>query len=106
MLLPVKIGVHFGEMVKNRNICIKESAMPTADNIRNSIIDKLLTISNKDYLSALHQLIEKSSVSTDIVKLSEEQVLMLKLSDKDIENNRLISQDDLDIADLKWLKEL
>jgi hypothetical protein len=65
-----------------------------------------LTISNKDYLSALHQLVEKSSVDADIVKLSEEQILMHKLSDKDIESNRLISQDDIDKAGLKWLKEL
>lgn len=106
MILPANLCVLLGEMVKNGNICIKEKVMTAEDNIRNSIIDKLLTISNKDYLSALHQLIEKSSVDIDIVKLSEEQVLMLKLSDKDIENNRLISQDDLDKADLKWLKEL
>ncbi|MFA6946445.1 MAG: hypothetical protein WC220_11150 [Pedobacter sp.] len=65
-----------------------------------------MTISNKDYLSALHQLVEKSSVDADIVKLSEEQILMHKLSDKDIESNRLISQDDIDKAGLKWLKEL
>lgn len=39
------------------------------------------------------------------VKLTEEQVLMLKLSDKDIKNNRLISQSQLDEEDLKWLKE-
>ncbi len=80
--------------------------MTAADNIRNSIIDKLLTISNQDYLSALHQLVEKSSVDTDVVKLSAEQVLMLKLSDSDIANNRVISQEELDKADLKWLKGL
>ena len=80
--------------------------MTAADNIRNSIIDKLLTISNQDYLSALHQLVEKSSVDTDVVKLSAEQVLMLKLSDSDIANNRVISQEELDKAELKWLKGL
>lgn len=80
--------------------------MTAADNIRNSIIDKLLTISNQDYLSALQQLVEKSSVDTDVVKLSPEQVLMLELSDSDIANNRVISQDELDKADLKWLKGL
>lgn len=45
-------------------------------------------------------------MDADIVKLSEEQILMHKLSDKDIESNRLISQDDIDKAGLKWLKEL
>jgi hypothetical protein len=80
--------------------------MTVIDNIRNSIIDKLLTISNKDYLSALHQLIENSSVDNDLVKLSDEQILMLQLSDKDIENNRLIPHDQLDKSDLEWIKGL
>jgi len=42
----------------------------------------------------------ESSVNNDIVKLTEEQVLMLQLSDDDIKNNRLISQDQLDKNDL------
>lgn len=78
--------------------------MMTIDNIRNSIIDKLLTISNKDYLSALYKIVEISSTDDDKVKLTEEQILMLKLSDKDIDNGKLISQSQLDKNDLKWLK--
>jgi hypothetical protein len=80
--------------------------MNRADTLRNNIIDKLLTISNKDYLSALYQLIENSSVDNDIVKLSDEQILMLKLSDKDIEVGKLISQEELDKNDMQWLKGL
>lgn len=80
--------------------------MASVDNLRNGIIDKLLTISNKDYLAALYQLVQSSSVDKDKVKLTEEQILMLKLSDKDIKNNRLISQSQLDKEDLKWLKGL
>lgn len=78
----------------------------TADTIRNNIIDKLLTISNKDYLSALYKLVEKSSVDNDLVKLSKEQTLMLELSDRDIRNDRLLTQDQLDKNDLEWLKGL
>ena len=80
--------------------------MASIDAIRNGIINKLLTISNKDYLNALYQLIEKSSVDKDRVKLTEEQILMLKLSDKDIKNGKLITQNQLDKEDLKWLKGL
>jgi len=78
--------------------------MATADNLRNSIIDKLLTITNKDYLLALYQLVEKSSVEKDTVKLTQEQVLMLQLSDQDIKKGKLISQEQLDKEDLQWLK--
>lgn len=80
--------------------------MSTTDTLRNNIIDKLLTISNKDYLSALYQLVKTSSVDKDVVKLTEEQILMLQLSDKDIKNGKLISQSQLDKDDLKWLKGL
>jgi len=80
--------------------------MTTVDNIRNSIIDKLLTISNKDYLKALDQLINKSSVDRDIIHLSEDQILMLNMSDDDIKNNRVFSQEELDKSDVEWLKSL
>lgn len=49
---------------------------------------------------------EKNSLDNDLVKLTKEQVLMLQLSDSDIKNGKLISQDQLDKNDLKWLKEL
>lgn len=80
--------------------------MSTTDILRNDIIDKLLTISNKDYLSALYQLVNSSSVGQDTVQLTEEQVLMLQLSDNDIKNGKLISHDQLDKDDLQWLKGL
>lgn len=80
--------------------------MAAVDHLRNNIIDKLLTITNKDYLSALYKLVEKSSVDNDKVKLTKEQMKMLKLSDADIKNGRLLSQEEVDKDDLKWLKEL
>jgi hypothetical protein len=80
--------------------------MNNIDLLRNSIIDKLLTITNKDYLSALYKLVENSSVDDNVVKLSEEQILMLQLSDSDIKEGKLISQEQIDKDDLKWLKEL
>jgi hypothetical protein len=80
--------------------------MNTTDILRNNIIDKLLTITNKDYLSALYHLVNSSSVDQDTVILSEEQILMLQLSDNDIQKGRLISQDQLDKDDLQWLNGL
>jgi hypothetical protein len=80
--------------------------MATIDHIRNRIINKLLTISNKNYLAALSQLVENSSTEKDTVKLTEEQILMLQLSDNDIKSGKLINQVQLNKSDLKWLKEL
>ncbi|MFO7720661.1 MAG: hypothetical protein R6W85_09520 [Gillisia sp.] len=80
--------------------------MSVADNIRNNIIDKLLTISDKEYLLALYQIVSTSAVNDDVVKLSEAQILMLNLSDEDINNDRVVSYDELDKTDIEWLKSL
>ena len=80
--------------------------MEATDILRNNIIDKLLTITDADDLSAIYQLVERSSSDNDAVKLTEEQTLLLQLSDKDILNGILISQDQLDKEDRQWLKEL
>ena len=80
--------------------------MNTTDILRNNIIDKLLTINNKDYLIALYELVNKSSEDKDTVKLTKEQILMLKLVDEDIQTGNLISQDQLEKDDLKWLREM
>lgn len=78
--------------------------MPSSiDHLRNAIIDKLMAISNKDYLVALNKLME-SAVENDVVELSPEQILTLEMSDNDIKNGNVIAQDDLDKEDLKWLK--
>jgi hypothetical protein len=76
--------------------------MSTTDLIRNNIIDKLLTISNEDYHLALYQLVNNSSVDKDIIQLSEEQAIMLQLSNEDIVSGRFITQDQLDKDDLQW----
>lgn len=78
--------------------------MATVDTLRNDIIDKLLTISDKDYLSALNKLVGNSSKDNGILGLTDEQKLILQLSDKDIAAGKLISQDELDKNDLEWLK--
>ena len=96
----------FGKLLHYYDICESDMKITPADNLRNIIIDKLLTISNMDYLTALHQLIEKSSATGNQIKLSQEQIALLQLSDKDIENNRLIPQDQIDKGDLEWIKEL
>jgi hypothetical protein len=80
--------------------------MNASDAIRNNIIDKLLTISNKSYLAALKNLIESSGIDKGKVKLSKEQTIMLELSEVDIREGKMVSQNEIDKADLKWLKEM
>jgi hypothetical protein len=79
--------------------------MAQIDLIRNGIIDRLLSISDKNYLVAIQQLLENSSTQAEGIKLTKEQRLMLELSENDIQAGRFINQNDLDKSDLKWLKE-
>ncbi len=78
--------------------------MAQVDIIRNGIIDKLLAISDQDYLLALQRLINNSRVEENKITLTKEQKLMLEMSENDIQNGRVISQSDLDKSDLEWLK--
>ena len=80
--------------------------MATVDTLRNDLIDKLFSISNKEYLLALNKLIDNGVYQTEPVQLSEEQITMLKLSDKDIAAGNLIPHDVVTKSDLQWLKEL
>ena len=78
--------------------------MKTVDTIRTRLIDKILAIQNADFLKALDSLVSSSS-QTDNVVLTGEQTEMLEMSEADILEGRLISQDKLDIDDKEWLKK-
>jgi hypothetical protein len=77
--------------------------MATVDKIRNGLIDKILAIKNKDFLQALDKLISSSTSDLDIVELSDEQKQMMEMSEEDIKNGRLISQEAMDKRNLEWL---
>lgn len=79
--------------------------MKPVDNIRNGLIDKLLAIQSKDFLLALDQLLASSSAKGEIVVLTEEQKIMLQMSDNDIKNGDLFSEEELEQQDKEWLKD-
>ena len=77
--------------------------MTTVENIRNGLIDKILSIKNIDILEALDKLISVSSLESDTVLLTDEQKILLEMSEKDIEVGNLISQEAMDKRNLEWL---
>ena len=80
--------------------------MATVDKIRNGLIDKILTIKSRDYLEALDKLISSSSSDSEIVELSKEQKIMLEMSEQDIKNGKLISQEAMNKRNLEWLNAM
>ena len=84
----------------------RSNEMATVDNIRNGLIDKIMSIKNKDFLLALDKLITSSSSESEIVELTKEQKIMLEMSEEDIKNGQLISQERMDKRNLEWLNEM
>lgn len=80
--------------------------MATVEKIRNGLIDKILSIKNKDFLEALDKLISSSASVAEIVELTDEQKIMLEMSEEDIRNGKLISQEAMEKRNLEWLNEM
>jgi hypothetical protein len=80
--------------------------MATVDNIRNGLIDKILTIKNRDFLEALDKLISSSASELDMIELTDEQKSMLEMSERDIKKGKLISQEAMDKRNLEWLNAM
>ena len=77
--------------------------MSTIDITRNKIIDKLLVISNERYLDAILQIVDNSSSIVEKVELQPAQIELLRMSEDDYKNGRVISQEQLDNEDKEWL---
>jgi len=77
--------------------------MKSVNTIRTNLIDKILSIQNVEFLKALDNLVSSSS-QENTVKLTEEQKLMLQMSEEDILAGRIVSQEKIDLEDIKWLK--
>ncbi len=80
--------------------------MATVDKIRNGLIDKILSIKNRDFLEALDKLISSSSSESEIVELTKEHKIMLEISEHDIKSGKLISQEAMDKRNLEWLNAM
>lgn len=77
--------------------------MATIDKIKSDLIDKIISIQNRDFLNALDVLVSASSDQTELIKLSSDQKIMLEMSDQDIKEVRLITQEALEKRNLEWL---
>ncbi|MEQ8924604.1 MAG: hypothetical protein RLO81_02260 [Fulvivirga sp.] len=78
--------------------------MASTSEIRNRLKDRLMAISNSDYLKTLEKRIESSNIQETSIALTEEQKLMLTMSDADIKTGRVIDQECLNKQELEWLQ--
>ena len=80
--------------------------MAAVDKIRTRLIDKILSIRNKDFLEALDKLISSSKSESESVELTDEQKIMLEMSENDIKTGKLISQKAMNKRNLEWLNAI
>ena len=76
--------------------------MNALENIKNSLIDKILATRNEQLLEAIKSIFD-STQAEEIIALSTEQIEMLSMSEDDIENGKLVSESELIKSDSKWL---
>ncbi len=76
--------------------------MTGIESIKNNLIDRILATRNEKLLQAISTIFE-STQTDDVLSLSSEQIEMLLMSEKDIENGNLISESELNDLDAKWL---
>ena len=76
--------------------------MNALENIKNSLIDRILATRNEQLLQAIKSIFD-STQSEEIISLSTEQIEMLSMSEKDIDEGKLVSESELSKTDAKWL---
>ncbi len=80
--------------------------MITVENIKRGLIGKIQSINNKDFLLALDKLILSTYPESDVTELTYEQKLMLEMSEQDIKNKKMISQEAMNKRNLEWLNAM
>jgi len=76
--------------------------MASLQSIKNNLIDRILATKNEKLLNAISSIFE-STQTDETLSLTSEQVEMLLMSEKDIENGDLISESELHKTDSKWM---
>lgn len=76
--------------------------MTALENIKNSLIDRILATKNEKLLEAIDRIFA-STQTEEIVSLSSEQIEMLSMSERDIEAGNYISESELNKRDSEWL---
>ena len=78
--------------------------MISTTDIRNKVIDQIMAIKDGEFLRALSDIIDRSHVQEEVISLTEEQKLMLAMSEEDIKAGRTIDQLTLNERELEWLQ--
>ena len=72
--------------------------------LKTRLIDRILMTGNQNLLETIDNIFTLSqNPANEVMELTSEQIEMLMMSEEDIKFNRLITQEELDKSDEKWL---
>ena len=76
--------------------------MTPLETIKNNLIDHIMATKNEKILHAIENLF-KSDKSEETYNLSSQEIEMLAMSEAEIINGNLVSEQEFDEQDKKWL---
>jgi hypothetical protein len=74
------------------------------DQLRNSLLDKIISVTDKNLLEKINEIIGDVDIEETEMKVSDAQRQILTSSEKDIEDGNVISDEELNDEEDKWLK--
>ena len=74
-----------------------------ADNLRYTLLDKLISIRDIDLLKKVNNLIGNVDVDKTVFNVTDGQRQMLMKSEEDIRNGNIISDEELNAEEDQWL---
>jgi len=74
------------------------------DNLKYELLDKLISIEDDTLLEKINGFIGDIDINKSVFKTTDEQKKMLAKSEEDIRNGNLISDEDINEDEDKWLK--
>ena len=75
--------------------------MNALDTLKNELISDIMISTNEVLLRTLSEVFKSNSSK---FSLTNEQIEMIQMGLDDIDNDRLVSEEDLAIEDAKWMK--
>lgn len=75
--------------------------MATVEQIKSRLIDRIHSIKDREVLEALQNFINVKESEFEV--MTDEQKAMLKMSDQDVTEGNLISQEEMMKRNLEWL---
>jgi hypothetical protein len=73
------------------------------DNLRLSILDKIISITDEDLLERIDRLLGKVDLEKTVIKVNERQQQMLLNSEDDILKRNFVADEELNEEEEKWL---